>query len=262
MAGCVIRQGNATVAPMTKKRRFNKRHTYRNPRYTPPRQTTDLFGFEHFGRLIPRSILGRPPLIVINYPIRPQLEVVAGVLTLFFGGENHHISHQQVVIGQGVIEERGVIESVFPTSLGLAHIVYLPRTCSVVLTAGHSNLNDLSNYLSNKEETLKHLDRRVGDGESFRNVSSTVAMREALDIAARAGFAVPSGFEVDEYCVELIRKRWNFGSNTSFVEAVEQGMNDARRTTSRSRPALTSFSPRNSAVTMTAPRKLDDELHH
>ena len=72
-----------------------------------------------------------------------------------------------------------------------------------------------------------------GAGEWFHNVSSTVAMREALDIAARAGFDMPSGLEMDEYCVELIRKRWNFGSKTSVVEGVEQGMNDARRITSR-----------------------------
>lgn len=218
---------------MTSYQRLNGRRVRRNSRYTPPRPTADLYDYNDFEICVPRSILGKPRLLVINYPVQPRPEVVAGVLALFLGGENLRALDSGVIISQGVGETRESLAAVFPTCLGLAHVLYISRIHTIALHVGHADSQDLSSFLSDEAELFKSLNKRKGAGEWFQNVSSTVAMREALDIAVRAGFDMPSGLEMDEYCVELIRKRWNFGSKTSFVEAVEQGMNDARRITSR-----------------------------
>jgi len=223
---------------MTNSRRVNGRHVRRNSRYTPPRPIADLYDYNDFANCVPRSILGKPQLLVINYPVQPQPEVVAGVLALFLGGENLRALDSQVVISRAVGETRESLAAVFPTSLGLAHVLYIHEVHTIALHIGYSDSQDLSRFLSDEAELFKNLNQRKGDGEWFLHVSSTVAMREALDIAARAGIDAPSGFAIDEYCVELIRNRWNFGSDTSFVEAVKQGMNDARRITSRRKPAL------------------------
>lgn len=180
--------------------------------------------------------------MVYNYPLQPRPEDVAGVLALFMGGENHDAYSYEAVMNQGALEIRNNIRSVFRTSRGLAFLLYMHEEHLITLSIGHADEQDITKFLSNRKFS-KNLSCRKGDGEWFRQVSPAVAMREAVNIAVRSGFEMPNILDIDECCTELIRHRWNFDNGISFVDAVEKGMRDARRITSRRHLDLSAVSP-------------------
>jgi len=218
---------------MTNKRRFNKRNRQRNSRYTPPSRTIDTYSYADYRHVLFRNNLGSPNLAVCNFSMKATPEDMAGALALFVAGENTEASSHLIEISSSGVEVHPFLEARYKTKAGLAHLMYSGTATHISMTIGYTNEQELEDHFAISARTNSNVSRRRGDSDWFNSVSPLATLRESMDIAARHGLDMPSGLEMDEYCVELIRKRWNFRSNTSFVEAVEQGMNDARRITSR-----------------------------
>jgi len=216
---------------MTNKRRFKKSNRKWNSRYTPPRRTIDAYSYDDYKHCLFRNNLGSPDLLVCNFSMKATPEDMAGALALFVAGENRERSAHLIEISSSGIEVHPFLEARYKTKVGLAHLMYSGTETHITMTIGYTNEQELEDHMS--ASTNSNVIGRRGDSDWFDSVSPLATLRESMDIAARHGLAVPNGLEMDEYCVELIRKRWNFGSDTSFVEAVEQGMSDARRITSR-----------------------------
>jgi hypothetical protein len=218
---------------MRNKKRTNQRHSQRGSRYTPPVRKADVYSFNDYGPHLPRIALGEPRLCVIQHPAKPEPEDVLGVLALFMAGENWTIVDSQVIFEQEDIVVHHDIEGKFETRLGLAHVLYLGEVNGITITFGHSDIEALDRFLAGSQSFLKRLLHRRGDSNWFRPVSGSAVMRAALDIARRSGLVPPQDQEMNEWNIELIRRRWTFGGETPLCDAVQQGLKDAIKITSR-----------------------------
>jgi hypothetical protein len=148
-------------------------------------------------------------------------------------GENWTLLGGQVIIEQEDVVVHRDIEGKFETRLGLAHVLYLGEVNGITITFGHSDIEALGRFLAGSQSFLKRLSHCRGDSNWFRPVSGSAVMREALDIARRSGLVPPQDQEMNEWNIELIRRRWTFGGETPLCDAVQQGLKDAIKITSR-----------------------------
>lgn len=192
-----------------------------------------MYFFNDYGPHLPRVSLGEPRLCVIQHPAKPEPEDVLGVLALFMAGENWTLLGSQVIIEQEDVVVHHDIEAKFETRRGLAHVLYLGEVNCIAITLGHSDIEALDRFLASSQSFLKRLSRCRGDSNWFRSVSGAAVMREALDIAQRSGLVPPQDQEMNEWNIEMIRRRWTFGGETPICEAVQQGLKDAIKITSR-----------------------------
>ena len=218
---------------MTYQQSTNRRRTRQNSRYTPPRPTAEMYSYSDYRACLTRSVFSEPELMVINHPAKPTPRDVSGVLTLFMGGENLNVVDRTLVLDQSGVKLTRDIVAAFPTSIGLAHILYIGEVNGVVITTGHRSVQEIEDLVLDPRDFLEDVLVRKGDSRWFQSVSRSDAMCEALDIARLAGFQLPANIDMDEWTTELIRRRWEFGQDTSFPEAVRQAMRDAGKIRSR-----------------------------